>query len=120
MEGRSVSKFVRMSPVKARRVANLVKNEDVITAISILEHITNRAALPVKKAIKSAVSNIISQAGEIKVKEENLFLKSIRVDTGSSKYMRRLKPRAMGRADIIRHRTSHISVVVAEKEEKDA
>lgn len=116
MEGRCVSKFVRVSPAKARRIADLVINKDVIVAISVLEHMPNRAALPLKKAIKSAASNIISQAGEIKVKEEDLFLKSIRVDTGSSKYMRRLRPRAMGRADVIRHRTSHIFVVVAEKE----
>ena len=116
MEGRCVSKFVRVSPAKARRIADLVINKDVIVAISVLEHMPNRAALPIKKAIKSAASNIISQAGEIKVKEEDLFLKSIKVDTGSSKYMRRLRPRAMGRADVIRHRTSHISVVVAEKE----
>ena len=116
MEGRCVSKFVRVSPAKARRIADLVINKDVIVAISVLEHMPNRGALPIKKAIKSAASNIISQAGEIKVKEEDLFLKSIKVDTGSSKYMRRLRPRAMGRADVIRHRTSHISVVVAEKE----
>ena len=116
MEGRCVSKFVRVSPAKARRIADLVINKDVIVAISVLEHMPNRAALPIKKAIKSAASNIISQAGEIKVKEEDLFLKSIKVDTGSSKYLRRLRPRAMGRADVIRHRTSHISVVVAEKE----
>jgi len=116
MEGRCVSKFVRVSPAKARRVADLVRSKDVIVAISVLEHMPNRAALPLKKVIKSAVSNIISQAGEIKVKEEDLFLKSIKVDTGSSKYMRRLRPRAMGRADVIRHRTSHIFVVVAEKE----
>ena len=116
MEGRCISKFVRVSPAKARRIADLVINKDVIVAISVLEHMPNRAALPIKKAIKSAASNIISQAGEIKVKEEDLFLKSIKVDTGSSKYMRRLRPRAMGRADVIRHRTSHIFVVVAEKE----
>ncbi len=116
MEGRCVSKFVRVSPAKARRIADLVINKDIIVAISVLEHMPNRAALPIKKAIKSAASNIISQAGEIKVKEEDLFLKSIKVDTGSSKYMRRLRPRAMGRADVIRHRTSHIFVVVAEKE----
>jgi len=120
MEGKSVSKFVRMAPNKARRVANLVKDKDVNTAVAILDHIPNRAAVPIKKAIMSAVSNIINQAGEIKVKEEDLFLKSVEVNTGSSKYMKRLKPRAMGRADVIKHRTSHISVVVAEKVEKEA
>lgn len=120
MEGRAVAKFVRISPRKARRVADLVKKQDVITAVAILEQLPHRAAVPIKKTIRSAVNNIISQAGEIKVKEEDLFLKSIRVDTASSKFLRRLKPRAMGRADIIRHRTSHISVVVAEKKEKEA
>lgn len=119
MEGTCVAKFVRVSPTKARRIADLVKHKDVNAAIAILEHLPNRAAAPVKKAIKSAVSNVISQAGEIKVKEENLYLKSIRIDTGSSKWMKRLLPRAMGRADVIRHRTSHIRVVVAEKEEKE-
>ncbi len=120
MEGKCVSRFVRISPAKARRVANLVRDKDVITAIAMLEQIPNSAANPIRKAIKSAVSNIISQAGEIKVKEEDIILISIKVDTGSSKFMKRLRPRAMGRADVIKHRTSHISVIVAEKEEKEA
>lgn len=119
MEARAVLKFIRVSPSKARRVANLVKNRDVLEAMAMLKHIPNRAAEPLRKTIKSAVSNAINQAGEIKLTEEDLFLKSVRVDTGSSKFMKRLKPRAMGRADVIRHRTSHISVVVAEKEEKE-
>ncbi len=119
MEGKCISKFVRVSPSKARRVADLVKHKDVHSAMAILEHIPNRTALPLKKAIKSAVSNVISQAGEIKIKEEDLYLKSVRIDTGSSKWLKRLLPRAMGRADVIRHRTSHIMVVVAEKEEKE-
>ncbi len=119
MEGRCITRFIRMSPTKARRVAKLVESKDVMTAIAILEHMPNRAALPLKKAIQSAVSNVISQAGEIKIKAEDLFLKSVRIDTASSKFMKRLRPRAMGRADVIKHRTSHISVVVAEKEEKE-
>jgi large subunit ribosomal protein L22 len=119
MEGKCVAKFVRISPTKARRVAQLVKDKDVLTAMALLEHLPNRAAVPMRKSIRSAMSNIISQAGEIKVKEEDLYVKSIQVNTGASKWMKRLLPRAMGRADVIRHRTSHISVVVAEKEEKE-
>jgi large subunit ribosomal protein L22 len=119
MEGRCIAKFVRISPAKARRVARLVKEKDVLTAIAILENMPNRAAVPIKKVIRSAISNVINKAGEIKLKEEDLFLKTIRVDTASSKFLRRLKPRAMGRGDVIRHRTSHISVIVAEKEEKE-
>ncbi|MCK4575218.1 50S ribosomal protein L22 [candidate division WOR-3 bacterium] len=119
MEGKCISKFVRVSPAKAKRVVDLVKNKDINTAIAILEHIPNSVAIPIMKAIHSAVSNVISQAGEIKLKEEDLFLKLIKIDTGSSKYLKRLRPRAMGRADVIRHRTSHISIVVAEKGKKE-
>ncbi len=119
MEGKCIEKFVRMSPMKARKLAELIKGSNAMDAIALLEQMPNRAAVPFKKAIKSAVNNVVSQAGELRVKEEDLYLKTIRVDMGSSKYLRRLRPRAMGRADVIRHRTSHILVVVSEKKEKE-
>ncbi len=119
MEGKCIEKFVRMSPQKGRRLAELVKGKNAMNAISILEQMPNRAALPLRKAIKSAVSNVINQAGELKIKEEDLFLKTLRIDEGSSKYLKRLRPRAMGRADVIKHRTSHVFVVVSDKKEME-
>jgi len=119
MEGKCIKKFVRLSPQKCRRLADLIKGQNATDAIAILEQMPNRAALPLRKAIKSAVSNVISQAGELKIKEENLFLKTVRIDAASSKYLKRLRPRAMGRADVIKHRTSHIFVVVSDKTEME-
>lgn len=115
MEGRAVQKYVRISPKKVRQVIDLVRRRGVPEAYAFLDFLPKAASLPVKKAIKSAVANVQTTAGTTSLKEETLFIKEARVDAGPT--LRRYRARAMGRATMIRKRTSSIIIVVAEKEE---
>jgi large subunit ribosomal protein L22 len=115
MESRAVSRFVRMSPFKARLVADLVRGKPVEDAYTILEYTHKRSAVPILKTLRSAVSNAISQKGSFEVKPENLYVSEIRIDGGPM--LKRYRPMAMGRAGMIRRRTSHIHVVVSTRSE---
>lgn len=113
METRAISRYVRMSPRKLRRVAELIKGEPVDRALSVLEFTHKAASKAIHKTLKSAASNAIASEGSAKVKVENLFVKEIRIDSGPS--WKRIRPVGMGRAYIVRKRTAHIGIVLAEK-----
>lgn len=105
-------KNYRQSPRKVRLVADLVKGKNVDQAIVSLDFLAKRAGLPIKKLLLSAVAN----AKQIGAEKENLFIKELRVDKGI--VMKRMMPRAMGRGARINKRTSHITLVLAEKTAK--
>ncbi len=102
-------KNYRQSPRKVRLVADLVKGKNVNDAIVALNLLPKRAGLPISKLVQGAVAN----AKQIGAEAENLFIKEIRVDKGI--VMKRMMPRAMGRGARINKRTSHITLVLAEK-----
>ena len=112
MEARAVAKFVRISPRKARLVVDLVRGEDVDRAVSILKHTPKRGCMIVEKVLNSAVARIHEERG-VDFDSERVFIKEIFVDKGAT--MKRFMPRAMGRATQILKRTSHITVIVAER-----
>lgn len=116
MEVRAVSKYVRMSPRKLRRVADLIQGEPVDRALNILTLSSKAAGMAIYRTLKSAASNAIAGEGSAKIKVEDLVVKKVSIDCGPS--WKRIRPASMGRAYMIRKRTSHISVVVAEKKEK--
>ncbi len=103
----------RQSPRKVRLVAGLIRNKRVSDAKNKLEFVIKRANNPIKKLLNSAIAN----AKSLGVDTENLFVKSITVDGGKILYRRR--PVSRGSAHPIKKRTSHISLVLATKEEKD-
>ena len=96
----------RQSPRKVRLVADLVRGKPVEEAMTTLSFIPKRSALPLQKLLASALAN----AKDLSLPTENLVVKEIRVDTGTTLYRRR--PRSRGMANPIRKRTSHISVVL--------
>jgi large subunit ribosomal protein L22 len=109
VEVKARAKFVRTAPRKARMVTELVKGKAVGDALNILAFTKKAPAKIVAKLVKSAVAN----ADQIKnVDVDNLFIKQITVDQGPT--MKRFRPRAMGRATVIRKRMSHITVVLEE------
>ena len=112
MEAKAIAKYVRMSPRKARLVANLIKGKDIQEAEAILRYTPNKAAKVIKKVMLSAAANA---ENNLELDRSNLVVKSAVVDQGPS--IKRIKPRAQGRADRMVHRTSHVTVVVAEREE---
>lgn len=99
----------RQSPRKVRLVADLVRGKKVEEALTNLSFIPKRSALPLQKLLSSALAN----AKNLSLPVENLIVKKITVDTGAILYRRR--PRSRGMANPIRKRTSHVSVVLAEK-----
>jgi large subunit ribosomal protein L22 len=105
-----------MSPRKLRRVAELIKGEPVDRALSILEYTHKAASKAIYKTLKSAASNAIASEGSAKVKVENLYVKQVKIDSGPT--WKRIRPVGMGRAYIIRKRTAHISIDIAEKKVK--
>ena len=109
MEVKARAKFIRTSPRKARMVTELVKGKGVGEALNILAFTKKAPAKIVSKLLKSAVANA-DQMKNIDV--DTLFIKQISVDQGPT--MKRYRPRAMGRATMIRRRMSHITVVLEE------
>lgn len=114
MEARAIARYVRMSPRKARRVVDLVRGKEVDAAINILHFTRKRAALPVEKALRSAVANMVNNKDAKKVNSDDLYVKTVFVDGGYT--LKRFRAGSMGRASRIRKRTCHITVVVADYE----
>lgn len=100
-----------MTPLKARRVANMVKGKEVLEAQHILALDTHIVSPILAKIIKSAAANAVNNEG---ANEDRLIVKTIMVD--KSKTLKRFIPRSRGRADQIKKRMSHITVVVEERE----
>lgn len=109
---KAIAKYVRISPRKVRQVVDLVRGKKVSDAFAILQFTPKAASEPIAKVIKSAVANA---EHNYEMDTGELFVQEIYVDQGPT--LKRIKPRAMGRADQIRKRTSHITVVVGEKKE---
>lgn len=110
MEVRAVSKYLRVSPHKARLVADLVRGRKVSDALTILKYTTKKSGRLITKTLRSAVANA-QNARSMDV--ETLFIKTILIDEGPR--LKRWRPRAMGRATRILRGSSHITVVLAEK-----
>ena len=111
MDVKSTAKTLRIPPRKARLVLDLIRGKDVVEAAAILKFTPNVAAVAINKVLKSAVANATNNH---ELDEAKLFVKACFADEGV--VLKRFMPRAKGRADQILKRTSHITVVVAEKE----
>ncbi|PKM80566.1 MAG: 50S ribosomal protein L22 [Firmicutes bacterium HGW-Firmicutes-14] len=111
-EARAIAKYIRISPRKVRQVVDLIKGKKVGEALAILKFTPRRAATAVEKVVKSAVANA---EHNLELNKDDLIIAEAFVDQGPT--LKRYNPRAMGRADLIRRRTSHITVVVREKKE---
>jgi len=105
MSGIAKSRYVRMSPRKIQAVLNEIKGKTVDEAYKALMFINRRAAVPVEKTLKSAVAN----AGAADATEQ---VRVKRVWVGQGPSLKRLRPRAMGRADIFKRPTAHIEIEV--------
>jgi len=109
MEAKSIVKNIRISPQKARLVADLVRGNNVESAITTLRFMPKKAGRIIRKLIESAVANA-NQNEAIDV--DTLYVKKVFVDGGLM--LKRIRPRAMGRASRILKRSSHITVVLDE------
>lgn len=107
MEVSSTQKFVHMSPRKVRLVANAIRGKSPDEALTALAFMTKRAALPVTKALKSAMANATNNA---KLKGDTLKIKSIQIEEGPR--LKRFRPVSRGMAHGYVRRMSHIKVVL--------
>src|SRR4051812_49046986 len=108
MEATAILRFARVSPQKARLVADLVRGRAAGDALEVLAFLPKKTAPIIKALIESAVANA-EHAAERDNREldiDTLFVKTIRVDMGNT--LRRFRPRAQGRATPIQKKTAHI------------
>ncbi len=105
--GKAVAKFIKISPYKVRKVVALIRGKDVNSALAILKNTEKRSTLYLERALNSAIASA-KQGG--KVKQDDLYISKIMIDDGPM--MKRYKAAAMGRATMIRKRSSHISIEV--------
>jgi large subunit ribosomal protein L22 len=110
MEAIAKHRFARISPQKARLVADQVRGKNVAQAIELLTFSDKKAAELIKKVLESAIANAEHNEG---ADIDDLSVAKIFVDEGP--VMKRIMPRAKGRADRILKRSSHITVVVADR-----
>ncbi|MBW8825892.1 MAG: 50S ribosomal protein L22 [Acidobacteria bacterium] len=111
---RAVARHIRMSASKARAVLDLIRNKDVQSADEILRFSERDAAIVIRKVLASAVANAEHNDDQI---PEDLYVAACFADEG--KTMRRMRPRARGRASRIRKRSCHITVIVARMPERE-
>ncbi len=104
-------RFLRISPRKARLVTRVVQGMDALEAESQLQFMNKAAARPLLKLLRSAMANADNNN---ELKKQNLFVKSFFVDEGPT--LKRYRPRAFGRAAEIRKRSSHVTIVLSEKQ----
>jgi large subunit ribosomal protein L22 len=113
--GRVTAKYIKVSPYKIRKVIDLIRGKDVDSALAVLENTDKKSRVYLIRALKSAIASA-KQGG--KVKQDELFVAKITADDGP--IMRRYKAQAMGRATMIRKRTSHIVIELGVKMVKHA
>ena len=110
MEAKAITRFVRLSPRKARLVADLVRGKSALEALDILEFTNKKAAKYIEKTLRSAIANAENN--------NNMDVSKLYIAecyAGSAPTMKRIKPRAQGRAYRILKRNSHITIVLDER-----
>ncbi|HEY8346863.1 MAG TPA: 50S ribosomal protein L22 [Symbiobacteriaceae bacterium] len=113
MEVKACARYVRISPTKVRPVINLIRGKSVDEALQLLKFVPRRASVPVAKVIKSAAANA---EHNFNLNRDALIISQAYVDQGPT--LKRYHPRQRGQAFPILKRTSHITVLVKEKEAK--
>ena len=110
MQVSATHKFARISPQKARLVADMIRGKDVETALNVLTFSNQKAAGLIKAVLNSAIANAENNEG---ADIDELLVTATFVNEGS--IMKRMRARAKGRGNRILKRTSHITVTVGEK-----
>ncbi|MCL2034302.1 MAG: 50S ribosomal protein L22 [Oscillospiraceae bacterium] len=112
MEARAYLKYARISPRKVQIVLDLIRNKPADMAAAILRHTPKAASEPLEKLLKSAMANAENNHD---MDKNNLYIAECFVSPGPT--MKRIRPRAQGRAFRIMKRSSHITMVLKEREE---
>lgn len=111
MEARAYLKYARIAPRKVQIVLDLIRNKPVNVAMAILKHTPKAACEPLEKLLKSAIANA---EHNFNMDKDNLYVAECFVSAGPT--LKRIRPRAKGSAFRVMKRTSHITLVLKEKE----
>ncbi|HIJ59057.1 MAG TPA: 50S ribosomal protein L22 [Nitrospirae bacterium] len=114
METSATLRMARITPRKAKRVIDLIKGKMASDAVMALKFMPYKAAKAIEKLLKSAMSNATQKYNYIDI--DKLRIKTAYV--GQGPVMKRIETRAMGRANIIKKRTSHITIILTEEPKK--
>jgi large subunit ribosomal protein L22 len=117
MEAVARVRHIRVTPMKARRVVNLIRGKQATEALAILKFAPQAASVPIYKLVHAAMANakVKADAANSYFDEDDLIVSAAFVDEGTT--LKRFMPRAQGRAFRILKRTSHITIVVATPDE---
>lgn len=115
LEARAIQRHLRKSPRKVRLVADVVRGERVDKALKKLSFLNKATSVDVSKVVRSAAANIRDKFQEERLDDDQIYIKTIYVNEGTT--LKRIQPRAQGRANRINKRSCHITVVVAKQEE---
>ena len=110
MEAKAVAKGLRVSPIRARLIADMIRGKKISEALTILSNVNNKSARLTKKVLDSAIANAVNNNG---AEAETLYVKEARVDAGP--VMKRHFFDSRSHIGHKNHRTSHIIIVVATK-----
>ena len=111
MEARAIAKYIRISPLKVNYIAKEIRGKDVEDALAILEFTPKKGAKELQKVLNSAIANAENNFG---LDRDDLYVAEAYANDGPT--MKRWRPRARGRAYPILKRSSHIGIVVKERE----
>lgn len=111
MEAKAIAKTVRIAPRKVRLVVDLIRGKNVAEAAAILRLTPKGSSVVVEKVLKSAAANAVNN---YKMEQKNLYVKEAYVNEGPT--LKRYLPRAKGSANSLLKRTSHITIVLGERE----
>ncbi|MBI5587224.1 MAG: 50S ribosomal protein L22 [Deltaproteobacteria bacterium] len=110
MEAKAIVRYLKTSPQKTRLVVDLIRGKKVDEALTILRYNDKAVSRDILKVVKSAVANAENTKN---LDVDKLYVSKAFVDSGPT--MKRTHSKAMGRGALIRRRSSHVTVVVAEK-----
>lgn len=113
MEVQAVEKYIRISPKKARLVADVIRGNNAVSALATLKFMPKKAAAIIYKALHSAMANATNNEG---LDKDSLVISKITIDKGPS--LKRFRPRSRGMASALLKRTSHVTVVVSGEKAK--
>lgn len=110
MESKAILRYARITPRKARRVIDIIRGKMASDALISLRYMPYRGARNIEKLLRSAMANAEQKGSHVDI--DRLKIKSAYVDQGP--VMKRIEPRAMGRANVIKKRTSHITIILSD------
>jgi large subunit ribosomal protein L22 len=111
MVSKAILRHARITPRKARRVVDLIRGKKAAEALLSLRFMPYRGASSVEKLLKSAMANAEQKNTQVDI--DKLRIKTVFVDNGP--FMKRMEPRSMGRANVIKKRSCHITIILSEE-----